>query len=189
MAKITVTLPDSLHLRNVDGERIVLDVTKLSADVIAAQWEAGTKVVATNTFNSGGKDRSDAERRAQLEKKLDAWYAGTFNVVERSSNLETVMLACLVDAQAEANSTTQAKVQTAFRAVVQDVLGDKTKLTWTNFTTAKAKQMRKAGDKRSEADIVAAFESTYEPLAQARIEAEAKAARDTAGIDLSVIDI
>ena len=56
--QVTINLPEGIFLRNVNGEAIKLDVTKLPADVVGKVFEVGAKTILTNVWNGGGKDQT-----------------------------------------------------------------------------------------------------------------------------------
>src|SRR3982750_762423 len=91
MVKVTIELPSSIFIRNIDGEAFNVDCTALAKHpaVIAAAFQTGTKVLFTNVYNGGGKDATPAERKAAVEKKRDAWYRGEVNVTERGESQYT----------------------------------------------------------------------------------------------------
>jgi hypothetical protein len=98
---ITITLPSKTMLRTIgegaNKKPIYLDWSKVPEAVIPAMLEGGMKTVLNNAYNSGGKDRSEAERVAQMEKRINAFYRGEYVAVERGENAYTGMWNAYVD--------------------------------------------------------------------------------------------
>lgn len=144
MAKFTIELPASTFIRNVNGEAFNLvwaDVEKVLASIAIT----GAKVLLTNVYNGGGAKATDAERLAALQKKVDSWKRGEFNVVERGESQftafrEVYMTDCIV-----AGMTTK-QAEAALKAKVEEVMGKDTKASFANYIEATAIETAKAGD-------------------------------------------
>src|SRR5690606_22394793 len=108
--KIEITLPESIHLRTVEGKSVALDVTRLPVGIIGAAFAVGCKTVMTNVWNGGGKDATDTDRMAALQKKMDAWYRGELNVTARGDSQMSAMREQYVDERKAATGATAASV-------------------------------------------------------------------------------
>lgn len=183
MSKHTIELPASIFLRNHEGK--ALSVTdKQLAPVLAKLVEVGAKTILTNVWNGGGKDATDAERLAALDKKLAAWERGEFNVIERGeSQYSAFREVYIADCVAAGFTTKQAEV--AIQAKVAERLGKDTKATFANFIEASAIEYAEAGDMtRDEART--ALESYYASESDRRAKEREKA---SAKIELPKLDL
>jgi hypothetical protein len=172
MPKFTIDLPESTFIRNIDGKAFNL-VWGDVATVLAQIAVTGAKVLLTNVYNGGGKTATDAERFAALQKKIDSWKRGEFNVVERgesqySSFREVYMTDCIV-----AGMTSKA-AEAALKAKVEEVMGKDTKATFANYIEATAIETAKAGDMTRD-EAREALEAYYVAESDRRAKDAAKA--------------
>jgi septal ring factor EnvC (AmiA/AmiB activator) len=187
MTTITISVSDQLFVRNVGGEKVNLDTTTLSAAVAASIFEVGAKTVLTNAWNGGGKDATDAERKAALERKMAAWYRGEFAVATRGDSQMTAMREQYVDERKAAAGMTTAQVERSIKDTVKQVFGADTAATFDNFLNAVATLLSKRdGETRAVADIREEVESG---LAKRTEEAAAKRAKVASKLDLSAVDL
>lgn len=180
MTQVTITLPASILVRNVGTESIRLDTGKLSAEVVAKIFEGGAKIILTNVYNGGGKERSEVERVAQLQKKLDAWYRGEYVTVERGESQYTAMREQYAQERLEAAGMSRAEVDKAIRATVTRVFGEKESATFPKFLLAVATEKAKANGKPEEAPAIA--EAIEAALAKRTAEAAQKRAELASGL-------
>lgn len=90
MSKFTITLPDSIAFSTRAGGKVAsLDTTKLTDELVSVIAERGFRIIGMNAYNGGGSAASDAEKLANLEKKLAAWLRGEADVVERGDSYYT----------------------------------------------------------------------------------------------------
>jgi hypothetical protein len=184
---MTIELPGSVHLRNVGGVAVALDVGRMSSAMIAKGFEVGVKTVLTNTWNGGGKALSDAERLAALEKKLAAIYAGDWNVVERAGGVYVAMEEQYKDERKAAVGASAKQVDKDMRALVEKVFPKSERFTFGLFLDAVATMKAKAdgGDfPKVRAGIEAALVARAEAAAAKR--AKLRAGLNVEGIDLGL---
>lgn len=186
MFKIELNLPSKVHLRNVGGEAVNWEVEKTPADVLARVLEAGAKVVLTNAFNSGGKDVPESERLANMQKRMDAWYNGSYEVTSRGgkTSFGQAWEAYVHTVQAAYPNETESSVMAKRKATIEAVLGKDAKNTMENFieSTVIAKGTKKA-------DIANESEAMLGRLLERYAKLEAERAKATDGLDLTTIDI
>lgn len=91
MTVATITLAARTVIKALPTETIAVEWDRIPANVLTQIVEVGAKTILTNVWNGGGKDATEAERIANVNKKIDAWEAGNFNVTARGGNLETAM--------------------------------------------------------------------------------------------------
>lgn len=179
-----VTLPKRILLRNVAGKPIYLEVDKLPASVIAAVFEGGAKVILTNAFNGGGKDRPEAERLAQMQKRMDAWARGEYVVVERESAYGAMREAYIDETKARTNASVK-DIEAGMAKAVKDAFGKDEKVTFGRFLDAIALVLASAKN-GSPAEVREKLEAKYARLAD---EAAAKRKETSAALDVSGISL
>lgn len=174
----TITLPDRIFLRTVGGKAINCDTRKLNESVMAKIAEVGIKTILTNVYNGGGKDASESEKLAALQKKLDAWERGEFAVIERGENQFTAMREAWVDELRAATKMTAKQCDEYLREKVKAKFGDDHKATFSAFLDATASEYVEAGQFDNAADAREALEAHYAKLADdAAKEREAASAK------------
>ncbi len=181
---VTITLPESIFLRNVGGVKQVLDVTKLPESVIGPIFETGAKTVLTNAFNGGGSAATDAEKLAAMQKKIAAWERGEFNVVTRGESGMSMLREQYIDERREATGATRGAVEKAIKSAVQDTFGKDEPATFGRFLDAVAAAKCKADASLVLADYRDAIEIALSERAEA-----AAAKRAKAGAKLDVTDL
>lgn len=179
---INIELPSTIFICNMDGEAINWDVDKTPDAVIRDILVRGGLTVLTNVKNGGGKDASEAEKKAALLKKLDGWYAGEFSRVERGESQFTAMREAYVTSLVKAGMSAKA-VDAGIRDHIANVLGADTKATFANFIEATAVQMERA-KKGTREEVRIALESKFAAMAD-----ELAAERAKAGSKVKLPDI
>ena len=196
---VTLALASQLTIRTVgEGSAkrdIKLDMGKLSPEVMAKILEGGARIILTNVFNGGGKERSEVERVAQLEKKIDGWYRGEYTTVERGESQYTAMREQYKQERLDAAGMTGAEVDKAIKATVAAVFGDKESATFPKFLLAVATQKFNAMPKEEvERHFPAISAHTIADeieagLAKRTAEAAAKRAETAKGLNVEGIDL
>lgn len=172
MSKHTIELPASIFLRTHAGKAINVTEDQL-APVLAKLVEVGAKTILTNVWNGGGKDATDSERLAALDKKLAAWSRGEFNVTERGeSQYSAFREVWLADMIAAGNSTKAS--EDFLRAKVAERLGKDTKATFANFIEASAIEIAE-GKEMTRDEARNALESYYASESDRRSKEREKA--------------
>lgn len=182
--EVTITLPASIFLRNHDGAALNVTAEQL-IPVAAKLLEVGAKTILTNVWNGGGANATDPERLAALQKKLDAWSRGEFNVVERGESQYTAMREVFVADMVAAGHTTRAADE-AIKAKVAERLGKDTKATFANFIEASAIEYAEADDGMTRDEAREALLSYYASEADRREKERAKAGTK---VELPKIDL
>lgn len=175
--KHTITLADEIFIRTVtrDGkaERFTVKPGELPETVLGKVFEVGMKVLLTNVYNGGGRTASDAERVAALDKKVDAWKRGEFNVTDRGETFYTAWREVyMADCLAAGLKTSEAEAN--IRAKVAERLPANTKASFNNYLDALAIEAVAEGEAKDLETARAAFEAYYAGEAKRREEARAK---------------
>lgn len=177
MSKFSIELPNRIFLRNVDGKAIYWDTENVPEAVMAKIAEVGAKTVLTNAYNGGGAKASDAERLAALQKKMDSWARGEFNVVERGESAYTGMKEAAIDHYRAQTNASQKQAEDAFRALVVEAFGKDAKATFGNVLDAMAQLRVKDGEFDNAADAREAIEAFYAKLADDAAKAREKSSK------------
>jgi hypothetical protein len=176
MTKFSIELPESIFIRtvNVDGKATAFNVRPDEFEsVLARIFETGLKVLLTNVYNGGGKTATDSERVAALQKKVDAWKRGEFNVVDRGESFFTAWREVyMADCLAAGLKTSEAEAN--IKAKVAEFLPKDTKATFNAYLDALAIEAVKAGEAGDVESMRAALEGYYSTEAAKREEARAK---------------
>lgn len=114
-----------------------VDLSEMPVDLFTEVFPAAIRVVLMNTYNGGGKDASDAERLANLDKKLAAWKNGEANVRDRGESETAAWKEVYLSDCIAAGLTTKA-AEAALKAEVHERLGKETKATFANYIEAVA---------------------------------------------------
>lgn len=188
MSQFTITLPDSIAYSTKAGGKVAaLDTRQLTDELVGIIATRGFRIIGMNTYNGGGKDASDAERLAQLEKKLAAWGRGEADVIERGDSYytawkdEVFVPMCLEQGLSlkQADKLIKDKVHAAF--------GPDTPAKFSTYIESCAKDEVAAGNFDDTAAAREAIESFYDDQLTTRRKAREKSsAKITApAIDLS----
>ena len=184
MVNVSINVPASIMLRNVDGKPVYLNVEALPTAIIGKVFEAGAKVILTNAFNGGGAKSTEAEKLAQMLKRMDAWMKGEYAVTERGASQETLMREVYVARVMEAKGCSAADVDKAIKATVAKVMGKDTAAKFSTFISCVAK-VKFDGDTDG---AVKWEQDTIADLEKAAAELAAERAKATESIDLSDFD-
>lgn len=182
----TLSIANRIFLRTVDGKPVNWDTANCPDPLFEKLIEVGAKTILTNVYNGGGKDATPAEKLAALQKKLDAWARGEFNVVERGESQFTAMREAWVDETRAATSMTIKQADEYLRAKVVEKYGKDAKATFSLFLDATAAEYVAAGQFESAADAREALESHYAKLADDAAKAREKA---SAKIEVPTLDL
>lgn len=186
MFKTEITLPDSTFILNHKGEAVNVDWTKMPASVLGGILEGGAKIILKNSYNSGGKDKPNAEKLASMQKRLDSWYKGDYAITERASSQATLMRECYVaEVQARTPGASVKAIEDKIKATVKGVLGESQNATFDNFLEAIAKG-KYPKDTKAANEAKAKLVAHYE---KAAAELEAQRASASVDIDLGDFDI
>jgi hypothetical protein len=168
----------SIFIRTVvvDGktQAFNVDIADLPETVLASIFQTGMKVLLTNVYNGGGKDATDSERVAALQKKVDSWKRGEFNVVERGESFFTAWREVYLADCIAAGMTSKA-ADANLKEKVTARFGKDMKATFSAYLDAMALDYVEAGAAPDTASARQALEGYYMAETQKREEAAAKA--------------
>lgn len=188
MTKYTIDLADKFMIRTVqrDGKAEPFNVVNkdIPDSVKAKVYEIGMRVLLTNVYNGGGKDASDSERLAAMDKKLDAWKRGEFNVTERGESVTSAWREVYLSDCVAAGMTVKA-AEAAIKAKVAEMLPKDTKATFANYIEATAIELAKSGD----IDRVAAREALEAYYIEESDRREKERAKTEAKVEVPKIDL
>lgn len=189
MHTVSITLPVSTTIRTHAGQAIAVAWADIPSNVIAALVEGGAKIIGNNVWNGGGKDTPDADRRKALTKRIDAWKAGQYAIVEREGGqqLLTIAFEAWADKLAADNGVTRKAIDDYLAAKVKATFGKDAKLSADNKVNAACTELDK--EEKAEAGTARkAWDKQWMPVAEAKLadEAKAKAKLDVSGIKLTL---
>lgn len=188
MNKVNMTLPTAITVAmgKDSGDRLAVDTARLPANVLEAIVVAGIKVILTNAYNGGGKEAKQDDKLNAATKKLDAWYRGEFNVVNRGDSMLTAMREAYID-DVRAKAGCSAKdVETAIKATVSAVFGEKESATFGKFIDALGTMIAREehGKDATDEQIAAAREAIEAKYLGLADEAAKRRSAATAKIDV-----
>lgn len=190
MTNVTLTLPASTVIKTLKDQTISVDWSQVPANVLEQVCVVGAKTMLINTWNGGGKDTTEAERIAAVQKKIDAWYRGEINVTTRGDAIETLMREAYRN---ELERHFGPMTDSAFRKVQEDALtaagvshekGKAIKVE--TFLKARATVIAARDDETRDADaIYTELDEKFTAAAEALQAEKAKALAtiDTTGLD------
>lgn len=183
----SLTLPSRIMLRNVAGEPLYVSFDLPDA-VLSKVLEIGARTILTNVWNGGGKDATEAERLAAVQKKLDAWKKGEFNVVERGESQYSAFREVFI-ADCVAAGLTIKTAEETIKAKVAERLGKDAKATFANFIEASAIEYMEASkgtdDEMTRDEARERLEAYYSREADRRAKERAEVKVDLPKIDLA----
>lgn len=140
MAKtFTITLPDRIRFSTrAGGDLATLETAGLTDALVSIIAERGFRIIGMNTYNGGGKEASDAEKQAALEKKLAAWKRGEADVTDRGEAIFTVWKEEVFIPHCLENGMTLKAANDLVKAKVTEHLGKGSKATFSNYIEATA---------------------------------------------------
>ena len=183
---VTINLPERTLIRNVGGEAKYVDWAKVPASVFTDLIPGAAIVILNNCYNGEGKDAAEDVRWAKAQKRLDAWYNGTYLLTERATSATTLMReAYVMEMQAKHDGVSESTIEAKMKATVKAVLGNDAKATFDNFLHSIATNIAKASDgKQDQKAVYEALVAKYEKAA-----AELEASRAAVKIDIDLTDI
>lgn len=183
MTKLTITLPETIHIRNVAGEAFVVETAKLPVSVIADILAGGMKIVLTNAYNSGGKDVPETDRLRNMERRRAAWYRGEY-ALSNSGPRESVIgeqREAFISKQVALGKTVK-EAEASIRNTVTAAFGKDEKATFPRFLDAVATIKAKAdgGDfEKVREELEASAMAAVEAMRKERAESVASVQIDT----------
>ena len=185
MTKVTIELPATLTVKRFDdGADCKVEWAKIPATLLPDILKAGALVMLTNTYNTGGKAATAAEKRASLEKKLEAWYRGELHVSTRGNSQLTLMREQYVDERKAATGASTAAIERLMSDLCQKVFG-KASASFDVFLNAVATTKAKAAG----LPVHEIRESIEAPLWERTQEAIAERAKNAAALEVDVADL
>lgn len=185
LVEVTFALPRYMTLSTKAGGPITkVDWSEMPGDLFAQVIPNALRTVLMNCYNGAGKDASDAEKLAILQKKLQAWRNGEANVRDRGES-ETAAWKEVYLSDCIAAGLTAKAAEAALKAEVTERLGADTKATFANYIEAVAIASTSKDVTRDQARE--ALEAYYTTEAAKRAEAAKKAGAkiEAPKIDLS----
>lgn len=144
MTKVSIKLPVATTIKALEHKTVVIDWSKVPTNVLEELIVGGAKIILTNAYNGGGKAASEAEKLAQLEKRLDGWYRGEYAQAGGGDRLSSVMREIYIDRIREASGASSKQVEDSMSELVRNTYGEKEKATFGRFMDALSLSIAKA---------------------------------------------
>lgn len=184
---VEIKVPATIRLTPAKRSEMVFDLSKLPASVIGDIFVAGARVILTNTYNQGGTDTPEADRRSAAERRFAAWNRGEYALTNTGPRESIIgeMREAFIAKQVSLGKTVK-DAEESIRKTVTATFGKDEKATFSRFLDAVATIKSKVeGNELSYDDIRAALETD----ALAAVEAQRKAKAEVESIELDVSDL
>ncbi len=183
---VEIAIPASIRLTPSKMADMTFDLTKLPANVIGDIFVAGARVILTNTFNQGGKDTPEADRRSNAERRFAAWNRGEYALTNTGPRESIIgeMREAFIAKQVSLGKTVK-DAEESIRKTVTAVFGKDDKATFSRFLDAVATIKAKVEG----ADGYDVIREQLESDAMAAVEAQRKAKAEVESIELDVTDL
>lgn len=165
-------------------EEVHVDLSAVPAGTLADILLAGARVILTNAYNSGGKDVAEADRRANVARRIAAWNRGEYaltNTGPRESIYGDMREAFIAKQVALGKTVKQA--EESIRATVTAAFGKDDKATFAKFLEAVATMKAKADGAPSYEDCLKAVTEQAEAAAES-LRKEREASKAAIEVDL-----
>lgn len=185
--KASIAFNPVITLTPRKGAELVLDIGDVPESVLGDLLITGLRIKATNSYNSGGADTPEADRRSNVERLVAAWKRGELNVGSSGPRDSMVgdMREAFIAKQVSLGRTVK-QAEESIRAAVTEAFGKDEKATFPRFLDAIATIKAKADGAKSYDDIRAELEKAatdaVEALRKERAEATAELKIDTANL-------
>lgn len=178
----SISLPASTMLRTIDGKAVSIDWSKVPEQTLADILVGGAKIIMANTYNSGGKDMQEKDKAAQMNKRIESWYAGAYIMAGGGPRDSMVgdMKEAFVAKQVAAGKTVK-EAEASIRDTVAAAFGKDEKATFLRFLDAVATLKAKQGGNYD--DIRKTLEDGALKAAESIREARARA---VGGIEIDI---
>lgn len=194
---ITLDVRDAFPIRSFGQDTVYAPFASMPpALLVTLLYEGAQRILGDG---AGGSKKTDAEKIAGMNKRIDAWLAGNFTITDRGESATTAMreayiVECLGNMSIDPNdraATRKAEkaINESIAATVTKVLGKDTKATFTNYLAAIATSMAKVEGSGTKDEILEALESKYEGLAAEAAKRLADSAKAISIPDAMTMDL
>lgn len=169
------------------GAEVVLDISDVPESILGDLLLTGLRIKATNSYNSGGAETPEADRRSNVERLVAAWKRGELNVGSSGPRDSVVgdMREAFIAKQVSLGKTVK-QAEESIRSTVTAAFGKDEKATFPRFldavATIKSKADGAADYDTIRAELEKAATDAVEALRKERAEAVAEVEIDTANL-------
>lgn len=169
------------------GAELKLDITDVPEAILGDLLLTGLRIKATNSYNSGGADTPEADRRSNVERLVAAWKRGELNVGSSGPRDSMVgdMREAFIAKQVSLGKTVK-QAEESIRATVTAAFGKDEKATFPRFldavATIKSKAEGAADYDTIRAELEKAATDAVEALRKEREAASAELEIDAANL-------
>lgn len=168
-------------------EEVKVDLSDVPESCLADILLAGARVILTNAYNSGGKDVAEADRRANVQRRLAAWKRGEYALTNTGprESIYGDMREAFIAKQVKLGKTTK-QAEESIRKTVTAAFGKDEKATFARFLEAVATLKAKVEGAAPYAEIL---ETVTAEAEQAVADMKAEQAANNAALDLDLNDL
>jgi hypothetical protein len=169
------------------GAELKLDITEVPEAILGDLLLTGLRIKATNSYNSGGAETPEADRRSNVERLVAAWKRGELNVGSNGPRDSMVgdMREAFIAKQVSLGKTVK-QAEESIRATVTEAFGKDEKATFPRFldavATLKAKATPDSDYDAIRAELEKAATAAVETLRKEREESTAAIEVDVANL-------
>ena len=183
----TVAFNPVIKLTPRKGAEVVIDITDVPESILGDLLITGLRIKATNSYNSGGAETPEADRRGNVERLVAAWKRGELNAGSNGPRDSLVgdMREAFIAKQVSLGKTVK-QAEESIRATVTAAFGKDEKATFPRFLDAVATIKAKAEGAEPydtiRAELEKAATDAVEALRKEREKASAELDIDTADL-------
>jgi hypothetical protein len=183
---VTINIPNAIRLTPEKREALDFDLTKLPESVIGDIFVGGFRVIMTNTYNAGGKDTPEADRRSNALRRFAAWLRGEYALTNTGPRESVIgeMREAFIAKQVSLGKTVK-EAEESIRRTVTGVFGKDEKATFSRFLDAVATLKAKVEG----AEPYDVIRESVEADAMAAVEAQRKAKAEVEEAELDLSDL
>jgi hypothetical protein len=169
------------------GAELVIDIADVPESILGDLLLTGLRIKATNSYNSGGAETPEADRRSNVERLVAAWKRGELNVGSSGPRDSMVgdMREAFIAKQVSLGKTVKA-AEESIRKTVTAAFGPDEKATFPRFLDAVATMKAKQEGAGEYADIRAELEKAATDAVEALRKERAEATEE---LDIEVGDL
>ena len=185
--KASIAFNPVITLTPRKGAELKLDITNVPESILGDLLLTGLRIKATNSYNSGGADTPEADRRSNVERLVAAWNRGELNVGSNGPRDSVVgdMREAFIAKQVSLGKTVK-QAEESIRSTVTAAFGKDEKATFPRFLDAVATIKAKASPDSSydyiRAELEKAATDAVEALRAEREKATAAIEVDAANL-------
>ena len=185
--KAAIAFNPVIKLTPRKGAEVLIDISEVPESILGDLLLTGLRIKATNSYNSGGADTPEADRRSNVERLVAAWKRGELNAGSNGPRDSMVgdMREAFIAKQVSLGKTVK-QAEESIRKTVTAAFGPDEKATFPRFLDAVATIKAKAEGAEPydtiRAELEKAATDAVEALRKERAESNAELEIDAADL-------